>query len=79
MKRDTPSRPCPARSLKTLSKSAANARARELRKRGWDARFVSVDGVGSVLTKKRTPDLPAWALATGGILLALLVLKGPRP
>lgn len=71
--------PCPARNLKALSRSRAIARAKELRREGWDARFISVEGVGSVLTKKRTPDLPGWAIATAGMLLALLLLKGPRP
>lgn len=66
---------CPAKGLKSLSRSRAIARAKKLRKEGWDARFISVEGVGSVLTKKRTPDLPGWALATGGVLLALIVLN----
>lgn len=69
---------CPAKNLKTLSRSRAKSRARELRKAGWDARFLEVPGVGTVLTKKRRPELPGWALVMGGGLLVLLALKGPR-
>lgn len=77
MKRFDMKNACPVKGLKVLSRSRALSRARKLRKEGWDARFLSVEGVGSVLAKKRTPDLPGWALATAGVLLALLVLRRP--
>lgn len=67
---------CPGmRNFRSLSPAQARTREKELRARGFIVQRVKVAGVGTVLTKKKHPDLPDWILGVGGALLALLVLR----